>query len=229
MKIIKQEKVRNKQNNKCLFLTFLYRDKILENIRQIRQTHKEKTMNNHISNVVDKLIPIAADNFKTFAENIGIELTELEFNYETITIEFEIPKQSKLHAVIKDKFKRFANKLANVDKTMVLYKREEIEQYILNEGIDFEWDEKYQQTFLPVIEQQIKTAMLNQIKNVHRYIDDTIVEYEEYDDEGEDSYYVSYSEVEDALGNIDVIVKTRNNYYWTVETVADLWEEVKGK
>lgn len=186
-------------------------------------------MNNHVLNVVDKLVPIAADRFKTFTESTGIELTELEFNYETITIEFEIPQQSKLHAVIKDKFKKFANKLANIDRTMVLYKREEIEQYILNEGIDFEWDEEYQQTFLPVIEQQIKTAMLNQIKYIHKYIDDAIVEYEEYDEEGEDSYYVSYSEVEDVLDDIDVIVKTRNNYYWTVEMIADLWEEVKGR
>lgn len=182
-------------------------------------------MNRHVENVFDKVIEEVEKVFYDFADRADLKIDVFEHDLDNIYINYRIIQGGKIDQTLERTFDRQAEQLVNGMNTMILYTRKDKENFVMRDGTDIKWNEIFVESVLPVIENQIYQAVKNIIKNEERFIEDYIVDYEESDERGEYSYFVSEYDLTELFDNIKIHINTNEREIWDVESVVDKWEE----
>lgn len=182
-------------------------------------------MNRHVGNVFNEIMEEIEKSFYSFANDKDLIIDVFEHDFDNIYINYRIIQGGKIDQIIETIFNQRAQKLVNGINTMILYSRDDKERFVLKDGTDIKWNEIFVESVLPIIENQIYQAVKDIIKNEERFIEDYIVDYEESDERGKYSYFVSEYDLTELLDNIKIHPNTNEREIWDVESVLDKWEE----
>ena len=182
-------------------------------------------MNRHVDNVFNKIMEEVEKDFYRFADNTELKIDVFEHDLDNIYINYRIIQGGKMDQAIEKAFDKQAQKLVNDINTMILYSRDDKERFVMRDGTDIKWNEFFVESVLPAIENQIYQSLKDIIKNEKRFIEDYIVDYEESDERGEYSYFVSEYDLAELLDNIEIHINTNEREIWDIESVVDKWEE----
>lgn len=182
-------------------------------------------MNRHVDNVFNKIMEEVEKGFYRFADDVELKIDVFEHDLDNIYINYRIIQGGKIDQIIETMFDKRAQKLVDGINTMILYTRKDKENFVMRDGTDIKWNEIFVESVLPIIENQIYQAVKNIIKNEEGFIEDYIVDYEESDERGEYSYFVSEYDLTELLDNIEIHINTNEREIWDIESVVDKWEE----
>lgn len=184
-------------------------------------------MNKHVDNVVNNIMKVVEINLDDFADYSGLVISSFEHDTNGIYVDYNIKQAGRMKGFIYDFFDKKIDKLINDMNTRILYDRKDKERYITNNGIVFKWDGIIFEEFLPTIEKGINDNVLQSIKREEHHFEDYIVEYEESDERGEYSYFVSEHDLYDEFDHLknNIHISTDFISFWDIETIVDRWEE----
>lgn len=183
-------------------------------------------MNNHVDNVFKIVMNEVEKDIERFADHAGITIEEFEYDLDNVYLTYSMISGGKTEKAVENSFNKSARKIS--DNMMFVKDWGVALNYIQKKGVAFEWDEKYVNEVLPVINNQISIAVKSALYNMEDFVEDIIVDYEENDEKGEYSYFVGQSDIMDILNNLKVNIETRNELYWTDDKVLDMWEKNRG-
>ena len=135
----------------------------------------------------------------------------------------------KINEKVFNKICKKIDELVNGNNTRILYYRNDKERYAMDNGLVFKWNDIIVDEILPAVERGIKDNIIQNIAVEESYLEDYIVDYEENDSRGEDSYYVSEYDVSNELDYLKTNIHINTNFkeFLDFDTLVDKWEDRK--